>query len=231
MQHCIQRPCPAKAGHGVYARPLAVMKKKKNHNMKKILFLNMTIILLSGCCTFTSQDCGCNPPDPELLKEARDWIIPFDNKEYLIFENGNGNTDSLKIERVVDTEFIGGDECGTDSEVERAILQSSQNSNLKFTIEGTMKNYVAFNYLDDREQFIYAELNSGNNEVDIFNENTTGIIDNDFIWNGETISVLKISCENSSNCSNYEMSKFTISKDLGLLEYNDKSGINWKRTN
>ena len=28
-QQRIKRPCPAKAGHGVYARPLAIMKNQK----------------------------------------------------------------------------------------------------------------------------------------------------------------------------------------------------------
>lgn len=210
--------------------PLAAMKKKIK-NMKKILALNIVIILLSGCCAFTSQDCGCNPPSPELSKEARDWISPFDDKEFLIFEDGNGNQDSLKIDRISDTEFLGGDECGTDSEVERAVLRSIQNSNLKFTIESTRINYVALNYLDDRQEYIYAELYVKNNNIYIFNENTSGLFENEFFWNGETISVLIISCDNSSNCFDYQMRKIIVSKNLGLLSYMDKNGTQWKRIN
>ncbi len=31
--HCIQRPCPTKAGHGVYAETLASMTNEKQHDL------------------------------------------------------------------------------------------------------------------------------------------------------------------------------------------------------
>ena len=199
--------------------------------MKTISLLTLIIILLSGCCVFTSQDCGCNPPEPDLSSAARSWIIPYDEMEFLTFEDDNGNKDSLKIERMVDTEFIGGDECGTDSEVERAILRSVGNTDLRLTIESTMIKYVVFNYLENWENFIYVNVNAINNDLTIFNDNSTGAFINNFDWNGEQISVLEINCENSSNCNDYQMKKFIISEELGLLEYIDNNNVNWKRIN
>lgn len=199
--------------------------------MKKIFLLNITFIFLSSCCVFISQDCGCDAPGPELLKGARDWIVPFDTLEYLIFEDSLGHTDSLTIERIVDSEFVGGDECGTDMDVERAILQSTQNANLKLTIEGTMNNYVSINVSEDRAQFIYARLDSVNDFINTSGENVSGIIDNNYEWNGEMISVWSIICENASDCGNYEMSRMVISRDLGLLGYTDKAGTIWEKRN
>ncbi|HFC01021.1 MAG TPA: hypothetical protein ENJ53_09480 [Phaeodactylibacter sp.] len=200
--------------------------------MKKILIITISCFILNGCCVMTSQDCGCEPSSKEfLIDEPKEWLMSFENGEFQIFQDDNGNLDSFAIERVQDTGRIGGDECGADSEIERANLLSINRYGMRFSIEAMERNHISTNYVESQEDFIQITMNAQTEEFYIFNKNTTAEILNNFDWNGESISVLKVNCTGSSNCFNYAMRQYIISKELGLLEFVDNNANTWKRIN
>ena len=197
--------------------------------MKNLLILITGSLLFGGCCMVTSQDCGCEPPDPEfLMDEAKEWLMPYEDGQFRIFVDDNGNLDTFVVERVQDTDWIGGEECGADSEVERVTLKSISKYGVRYSIEARMSNYIATNYTENREDFIYMEMNVRNEKIYVFNENTTAVFLDDFDWNGELIPVLKVNCEGSSNCYNYTMRSYIISKEFGLLEFVDDGAKIWR---
>ena len=69
------------------------------NKMKELLMISM--IFLSGCCAFTSQDCGCEPPNPELNEETLKWIAPYDNQDentsVLINTDFEWNNEKIKV--------------------------------------------------------------------------------------------------------------------------------------
>lgn len=195
----------------------------------KNTILILTVFLLNGCCAFTSRDCGCDLPEPRLSEASLDWVNPFDNHEFFVYEDGNGNIDTLEIGRMQDTEFIGGVECGIDSDVERVILKS--NNTILLTISATRVHYAQFNDIQDTENYIYVELNTMKDEIDVLNDNSSANFKHDFEWNGELISVLEIKCEGSVDCNSLEMKNFIISKEHGLLKFEDTQGDIWTKIN
>ena len=80
--------------------------------MKFILLLALNI--MSGCCLVTSQDCGCKPPNPELLTDARYWIEPYQEELPFVYKSDDGELDTFTISKNSTTEFCGGDECGSN---------------------------------------------------------------------------------------------------------------------
>jgi hypothetical protein len=86
--------------------------------MKNLSFIFL-LLIISGCCAYTSGDCFCDPPEPELSASALDWIILFEHEPYFVFEDDIGNLDMLLIERTQDIEWIGGNEWGTDGDVKK----------------------------------------------------------------------------------------------------------------
>ena len=195
----------------------------------KNTILIFVILLINGCCAFTSEDCNCNPPDPELTQEAKDWITPYE-VEFLVYDDDNGILDTLQIERVQDTEGVGGDECGTYGDVEKAILRSNSNNKL-ITISATRINNVGINDFEDGESYIAAYLKIDEEELIVFNENTSGTVIGDYEWNGIETTVIEVNCDNSSACNNLKMKSFTISREIGLLKFTDSNGITWKLIN
>ncbi len=196
--------------------------------MKKVLLL-LTIVFISACCHFTSQDCGCQPPDPALHEETLKWIAPYEGQNYFVFRDDSGNVDSLRIVRVSDTEFCGGDECGSDCRRERVTLTSVSHPDLKFVSTATTITTLRINEGAESDKFIVLELNVLDNGVYWWNENTSAVVLNDFDWNNQLIEVLDIRCENGTNCNDYAMKKIVISKDFGLLEYTTKDGVEWRK--
>ena len=200
--------------------------------MKRILIPLSICFLLKSCCVFTSQDCGCEPPPAQfLIDEPKEWLMSFDNGEFQIFQDDDGNIDSLEIQRIQDKDCIGGDECCSESEIERATLESINRFGIRFSIEAIETNDIATNYNESREDFIQIMMNAETEEIYIFEDNTTAEILDNFNWNGNSISVLSVNCSGSSDCSNFTMRKFIISKELGLLKFIDNDSKTWKRIN
>ena len=189
------------------------------------------MIFLTGCCAFTSQDCGCKPPDPALDEETLKWIAPYDSQAFFIFEDSAGNKDTLQIVRASDTEFCGGDECGSDCQVEIGALTSRNNPDLKFTIAATLIKELRINNREEIDNQIFAEIDVLNESIFPENDNITTSIIDDFEWNDENIKVLKIKCEDGLKCFDYEMSEFVVSRDFGLIKYLAKDGTLWEKVN
>ena len=163
--------------------------------MNKILILLVSCFLLKGCCVFSSQDCGCEPPFEEfLIDESKEWLMSFENGEFQVFQDENGSFDSLEIVRVQDTGWIGGDECEADSEIERANLKSVNRFGMRFSIEAMERNHVVTNNNENREDYIQIKMNVETEEFYVFKDNTTAEILDNYDWNDESISVLKIDC-------------------------------------
>jgi hypothetical protein len=193
-------------------------------------FLISILLLLNGCCAFTSEDCNCTPPSPELSQEAMDWITPYNEVEFLVYADDNGILDTLQIERVQDKEWVGGEECGTYGDVEKAILTSNNNHKL-ITVSATRIDNVGINDLDDDESYITGYLKINEDELIVFNEQSSGTVIDNYDWNGIETTVIEITCENSSECNNLKMKSFTISREIGLLKFTDSTDHNWTLVN
>lgn len=197
--------------------------------MKYLLLLNL--IFLSGCCAFTSKDCGCKPPKPELEEETLKWIAPYNNQAYFIFKDSIGNQDTLQIERKSDTEYCGGEECGADCQLEIGILSSRRNPGLKFTITAALMNVLRINSMEDTTHYMLVHTYLLNERIFPQNEGVSASLAPDYDWKNEKIKVLKVNCAGSPKCLDYEMREMIVSRDFGLIEYITKDGIRWKKAN
>lgn len=196
--------------------------------MKELFFL-FALLLFSGCCALTSADCFCDPPSPELSQEALDWITPFNDVEFFVYEDDFGILDTLQTERVQAEEWVGGDECGSLGDVERAVLMS--NNNRLISIEATRKDNVGFNDPDENESYLTGYLKVNEDELIVFNEQASGAVIDNFDWNGMLTTVIEVICEDNLECNNLIMRSFTISREFGLIKFTDSNGKNWKLIN
>ena len=196
----------------------------------KIFIPVIVVVLLSSCCVLTSQDCNCEPPPPEFLtEEVEEWLSPYNDGGVLFFQDSLGNLDSLITELEADTGFIGGDECGNDSEIERAVFQSATEPVILFTLIANSVNLITLNNAADDDFYISLDYNTLDNSITTRNDFVTSSFDPAFEWRGEPTSVLIAECEFS--CRNLLMSRIVVSRELGLLTYTDIEGVEWIRIN
>ena len=189
-------------------------------------------ILFSGCCIRNSDPCFCTPPEPGIEAQALSWISPFNSSTAPIFEDKNGALDTLEIERIQDTEWTGGEECGTHGDREVAVLRSKSNNERLFSFSASQNVLVSFNIYEEPTSFIPGYLNTLGDEIIVFEENSDGELDENFEWQGESLRVIKIACESTdTSCDDYKMKSFIVSESLGLLEYVDMNGMKWSRIN
>jgi hypothetical protein len=78
---------------------------------------------------------------------------------------------------------------------------------------------------------IYLEFDVLNESIFLKDAHTAANIDDNFEWNNKKIKVLKINCENGSDCSGYEMKNMVISREYGLIKYTTPDGNIWKKIN
>ncbi|AFM03797.1 hypothetical protein Fleli_1365 [Bernardetia litoralis DSM 6794] len=185
--------------------------------MKYLVIIGL--LFLSSCC-WNDKDgsCSCEPPNPELTEEVLKWISPYENEEFFIFKDEEGNIDSLKVERVSETAFCGGDECGSNCKVEMAILSSITNPVIRFNIVAREISIININYRYNENKFmsveyfgyIYSQENIAANFVD---------------------GILNIDCLNDLDCSDYNMKSLKISKQEGLIEYTTADNMKWTKIN
>lgn len=200
--------------------------------MKKIIFLIVLTFLFNGCCHFTSEDCGCEPPPEEFLSdEPKEWLKAFEDGTFQVFQDDNGSLDSLEIEVSQGALCIGGDECCSDSETKLARLKSVNRFSIRFSVEAMEKSFIEINTRESNEDFIQVRMNAQTEELYAIGERATAEILNDFDWNDELITVLSVNCTGSFNCSDYVMQRYIVSKELGLLEFVDRDSNQWKRVN
>ena len=166
------------------------------------------LVLLSGCCAFTSEDCNCTPPEPELNPEVLEWIAPYDELEVFMFEDGAGNEDSFLVERLMDEEFCGGDECGTDCQVEIAILTSTNTPGLSLRLSGANINDFRINNTNSQNYF--AGLYVRDNSSFSFEDEIKVSYEEAYEWDGTTTPALSINCENSIGCFDFAFRTIVI---------------------
>ncbi|MCC7245245.1 MAG: hypothetical protein IT269_06175 [Saprospiraceae bacterium] len=194
-------------------------------------FLIFITLFTSGCCVFTSQDCGCDASttDVELDAEAVKWIAPYQQENFFLFRNSGGIVDTCLIDRVSDTDYYGGDECGSDYKTETMTLTSSLNPALRFVIKATfIKEVWLFSRRNSDDQIsVLIDAKAGLPHTQNIGIVLTDIAD--YTWNGQNISVLEIRCNGMSACSSFEATCLIVSKDNGLLEYVTQDGTTWTR--
>ena len=189
----------------------------------------LVIFLLQSCCWYNSGDCFCTPPSPELSEEAIEWTTSYLDVDLLVYENDSGNMDTLIIERTRDKEWFGGDECGIDGDVERATIKSIAGEVVAI-IEAKSQNDIAINSFEGNDRFIPTIFHTSG-DLAVFHPDASGLIINDFMWNGTTTTVISVACDDNTMCENLEMTGYVVSKNLGLLSFIDADGTTWNRLN
>lgn len=189
------------------------------------------IILISGCCAFTSQDCDCEPPNPDLIAEALAWMEPYKTQSNFIFENNNGLLDTISVQFEHDSEYCGGEECGSDCKIERATLSGFMNYNQNVLISARDQDNIVINNFEQTDSVISVGYSLNHQQIYVSNDSTTAIYEENFEWNNQSLTVLRIDCKDPVNCASYTMNKLIVSEEKGLIEFELNSGEIWKKIN
>lgn len=213
-----------------YIKQTYLIRVKQSYSfMQKFPLISLSLFLfLQGCCAFTSADCFCDPPAPDLSPLVRDWINPFDDVAFLVYADSSGNTDTLDIERTQGSEWTGGEECGTDGHVENAILTRRADNTQLITVKATRSNIVTINQEEDQEVYIWTNLNTPENELVAFGEHNSGTFSANYDWKGTSLTAFEVSCSGSPDCDKLIMPSLVLSKERGLLQYTDMQGTIWE---
>ncbi len=194
--------------------------------MKFILLLALNI--MSGCCLVSSQDCGCKPPDPELLIEARTWLAPYKEDTPFVFKSNNGVLDTFTVSKNSTTEFCGGDECGSDCKIESATLTSLSNPALQFHVSAHDRQFVDFRGSNSAEFGLYASLNVSNEKISSHSGGSADVLKN-YKFHGDSIFVVYAFDDQPSGNLKFDFMNYTVAKDFGLIEFTRKDGRVWRR--
>lgn len=206
-----------------------MMERLNIHHPALALFSIMSIILLSACCHFTTLDCNCKPSEHKLKNEVLEWIAPYNQLNFFIFQDSLGNTDSLRINRFAGTTECGGEECISTCHTEKRILQSVKYPDLTLNLTASFGNVLEINANIIGKNMIYLWFNAIAESAYNHDENIATTLSDDYLWNNQKTRTLKINCKDKAKCYNYNMSEIILSKDFGLIEYVDVQGIRWKK--
>ena len=192
--------------------------------MKFILLLALTI--MSGCCLVTSQDCGCKPPNPELLTDARYWIEPYQEEIPFVYKSDDGELDTFTISKHSTTEFCGGDECGSNCKIESATLTSLSNPALQFHVSAHDRQFIDFRGSNSADFGLYASLNVSNEKISSHSGGSADVLKN-YKFLGDSTFVVYVYDDQPSG--KFEFLNYTVAKDFGLIEFTRKDGQVWRR--
>ncbi len=192
--------------------------------MKFVLFIALTI--LSGCCLVSSQDCGCKPPEPELLIEAKSWIESYQEDAPFVFKSDNGILDTFTISKNSTTEFCGGDECGSNCKIESATLTSLSNPALQFHVSAHDRQFIDFRGSNSADFGLYASLNVSNEKISSHSGGSADVLKN-YKFLGDSTFVVYVYDDQPSG--KFEFLNYTVAKDFGLIEFTRKDGQVWRR--
>lgn len=183
----------------------------------------MKYLILIGLFFLSSCSCGGSEHLESLSQETLEWLIPYNNKDYFIFEDKEGNRDSLKVERISDKILCSDEEqCSRYCETEVATLVSIINPEIKLnvTIDSDHQIYINRGYLQDKYIQLYFIT-----------------IDNDYTSISENFSLIRrtdyfrVDCKNNSNYFNYPMKGMIFTKQQGLIEYTTTDNRKWTKVN
>jgi len=184
-----------------------------------------SVLFLSSCCIFTSQDCNCDSSDKDLSEAAQSWLAPYPEEELFIFEDTTGLLDTFVVTLSSEMVDCGGDECPAMCNVVTAKLASKTN-NYSYSIVGE-NSFIRINV----DTSLNASFSPESNKV-IGNDHTTILFHDQFQWKGQSIHALEVKCPDGSNCSsNQEIQNLIISKDFGPIQFSTASGQKWEKTN
>ena len=195
--------------------------------MDRLVYLIVVLLSCSACCD-SSQGCCGDPPNPELTPEAKSWLVPYQQKEFFVFENQAGNQDTLAIQFETDTEYCGGDECGSNCKIERAVLQSLTDTAVHLTIEARYNDKIVVNeprVSADDYTLLLAEVSLSRDIVSTSPTNAEAELISDYTFNGAATIALTIACV--EQCTDFRMPSMVISQEKGLIEFDDYLGNEW----
>lgn len=201
--------------------------------MKSMLSFAVSLFLFSSCCD-SSQGCCGDPPNPELSPEAKSWLSIYQQQENYIYEDQNNRRDSLKVTFETDTEYCGGDECGSDCKIERASLTSRKDSTLSFRITARNNNLIEINestLTNDILSLIFVKYQLTQEYLGVQPDEVDVAVINDYVFQDQKVTAIKAQCDGVSACAKFRMSSWVVSQEKGLIEYVDNSGAKWSLIN
>ncbi|MCX2745314.1 hypothetical protein OO013_15660 [Mangrovivirga sp. M17] len=197
--------------------------------MKRFVFVIILVVFFSSCCD-TNQECCGDPPDPQLTPEAKSWLSIYQGKDYFVYENTSNQKDTLWVAFETDVESCGGDECVNGCEIERALLKTSEDSTLAFSIDARLNDLIAINesrFSGNDSTLIAASLYLQNDYVSSSPDFTNVELVTDYLFQNEKVTILKVTCKNDERCEGFRMQSMIVSKEIGLIEFTDTEGEKW----
>ncbi|MFD2938393.1 hypothetical protein [Spirosoma flavum] len=169
-----------------------------------------------------------------MTQEVKQWIQPYQTKAQLIYQNQQNRRDTLLIRYSTATEYCGGDECGSQCEIQRAVLTSKRDSTLGITIEAKLNDLVAINYSPFSQpdsNSLYAGIYLRNKFVDKRPATAQVSYLINYPLGGESLTVIEASCVSANECKRLKMSSVLLSKERGLVAYTDQLNQRWTIVN
>jgi hypothetical protein len=198
--------------------------------MIRFLIFILSLLVCSSCCD-TSQGCCGDPPNPELTPEAKSWLGIYQQKGNLIFEDQDNRRDTLLITFETDTEYCGGDECGSDCKIQRAFLESKADPMINLSVTARYNEIIEINErISSSENInpIHIEHYSTDGQIFAMPDYVDVELIENYLFQGQEVTAIRAQCNNVNPCEGFPMSTLVVSKEKGLLEFVDYKGINWK---
>ena len=192
----------------------------------------LSLLTCSACCD-TSKGCCGDPPNPELTPEAKAWLSVYQQKEYFVYKDQNNRRDTLWVTFETDTEYCGGDECGSDCKIERALLASSSDTTINFDIAARYNTKIEMNErrfsLAD-STLIFVEYSLTNGYIGAIPDDVDVELMTDYVFQGQEVTAIKAQCDSVNPCEGFRMTALIVSKEKGLLAFVDNGGRKWTLT-
>lgn len=195
----------------------------------RLTFFILLLIAGNSCCDENRGCCGSKPPDPELVPEAQAWLDPYEAKQYFIFENQVNQLDTLIVSLERDTEYCGGDECGYNCQVERAVLRSRSYSSIVFKIEARENRVIDINepwrYANSPDKgLLSVRLLTGTKVISPVPDFVDAYLISDYFFKGDRITAIKAQCNDAIGCKEFKLLSMVVAKEDGLVEFMDDKG-------
>ncbi len=205
--------------------------------MIRIITLLIGTFLLAvatvSCCDSNLGCCG-PPPDPFLIEDVYDWMEPYKNGTYRLYQNQDLENDTLSVDYEESTEFCGGDECSNDCEVIHVALRSSRYPGFNFLIVALLNDNVDFTYtspdsIQARVFSTYVNLPIDKFGPYIFEPELELVITPNFLIEEEEVYAVEVTCNQQlANCYNYYIKSLLISREYGILAFTDQNDVVWR---
>ena len=196
------------------------MEKLLDDLLNKIIMRswNLVIILFVACLLHSCDNCN----NTELTSETKEWMEFYQNNEYSIFSNGN-KIDTLFISDFVNDEA---ERCSNKGDcfcenIAYWLLSNKLFSNVE------ARDYNIFSIVLRGSPKLTSNLTSVNFNTEERRQETISYYNLDLIqfdYKNQSYESLKITCD---QCNEVYIKRMVISKDLGILEYEDEFGNVW----